>query len=539
MPTGTWPSTIQKGKNKGQPHPASGLDKQKYKATGELRKARKSRAKDPNRFKDSDAEHTLYGQGSVIKKKEKVANVGLSDSGPAQQYRIMTLKDAISLGFVADTLKFYANKKFYTDDYHAINSGRDDDGYAKVKWTGRTDFGIIAPAILQARAFGTDMDRKITVEPLANPPIQLENEPTWATHSEVEEATPEGQTNTINISRHENKGLYGEYSQNAYFEFVKTHTVPMDQNNPRWQYGKMDSSKLRTSFVDETFKMPQREIRITDPLELMVDSDEEGVKFNEATGNIETDISGVKSKGKKRQRAPRGSVDARKKGYEYYRQRYGREHLEGNTITDHIEHLNPDMDEQQPFWVAQQEEAQAKWGYGAPAPGSALKLNYQRTKLLDQYSPKLASFAEDEEEPEPVYAGGGGPAEPTMVPVVGPRSVLAPTAKKKKFKIKKPPLHIEPAPQLAPILNTTPAPVEEEDAYKLSSGYLKGYPLKGASNNRFSTLDLAIAFYKNADPGTKAKIGGITEAISRGKTVYELRKGKTLIPDAKSFSIIF
>ena len=56
MPTGTWPSLIEKGPKKGQPHPAAGLDKQKFKADGESRKTRTSRAKDPARFAGSDIE---------------------------------------------------------------------------------------------------------------------------------------------------------------------------------------------------------------------------------------------------------------------------------------------------------------------------------------------------------------------------------------------------------------------------------------------------------------------------------------------------
>ena len=274
--------------------------------------------------------------------------------------------------------------------------------------------------------------------------------------------------------------------------------------------------------------------------------------MNINTGVIFTDIHSVKSQGKKRQRAPRGSIDVRKKGYEYYDKRYGRSDAD-NAIGGHIEHLegslynnahHDDQHDERPFWVAQQEEAQAKWGYGAPAPGSALKLNYQRTKLLDQYSPSLSSFAEDGPADEPVYAGGGGPASATATPV-----------KKKKFRINKPTPPVVPGPKIKPQTireqnivflqqhgidpktGEAVAP-EEEEEYKLSSGYLKGYPLKGAGNNRFNTLELAIAYYKNADPGTKAKIGGITEAKFKGSTVYELRKGKTLLPDANSFSII-
>ena len=242
MPTGTWPSTIQKGKNKGQPHPASGLDKQKYKASGELRKARASRALDPDRFKDSTAEHTLYGEGETVYSGKKVASV-VGDTEPAQKYRIMTLKDAIGLGFIADTLKFYANKEFYTDDYHAISIGENSDNENRFRWSGRTDLGTIAPAVLQARAFGTDMDKKITVEPLANPPIKLENQNLWSTHLQQAKATPEGETATFKMSRYNDRGLHGEFSQSAYFLFRDKH-----RTNNEDRYGTYHYGKLKTKF---------------------------------------------------------------------------------------------------------------------------------------------------------------------------------------------------------------------------------------------------------------------------------------------------
>ena len=390
---------------------------------------------------------------------------------------------------------------------------------------------------------------------------------------------------------------------NAHEVFIRKHKIrDLEAGYDKWSW-----AKFKKPFKDKDFKMDQNELVLVDPLE------------HQGNYSADTGVTTKRTEEKKvRQRAPRGSVDVRKKGYEYYQEHYGH----GGDMRDGMRtRYNADRKEEEgAYWEAQQEELKAKWGYGAPAPGTALKLSYQRTKLLDQYSPSLATFHEDG------VAQGGGPApkkkrkfktkkgkgKATAVGTETIETVYRPgddtlgylmdmyhdrdpgDSDSDESDVANPPYWEETPPdwgtassiddftqeqldevkqtmvtglkkgaltireenlmllktlgidintgQYSPTLGDDPeeaGPAEEEESYELSSGYLKGYPLKGAGNNRFDTLDLAVAFYKNADPGTKAKIGGVTEAKYRGKTVYELRKGKTLLPDANSYSIIF
>ena len=71
-------------------------------------------------------------------------------------------------------------------------------------------------------------------------------------------------------------------------------------------------------------------------------------------------------------------------------------------------------------------------------------------------------------------------------------------------------------------------------------GYLKGHPFKGVANNRFETKAEAIKKYQSAPQSIKDTIGGITKVSVKGKTYFELRKGKSIIQTkGEEYSYIF
>jgi len=83
----------------------------------------------------------------------------------------------------------------------------------------------------------------------------------------------------------------------------------------------------------------------------------------------------------------------------------------------------------------------------------------------------------------------------------------------------------------APAKPAPAKPVKKVDMKKIvrfTKGYLKGYPFKGIKNNRFNSYKEALAFVRKLPASRKPDVGGVTKVIIKGKTFYELRRGRVL-----------
>lgn len=565
MPTGTWPDLILKGKNKGQPHPAKGLDKQKYKADGSLRKARKSRALDPNRF-----------QGTALSKEVKPYANNQPQDGPLKAG--FSIKDAdtagagVALGdsgkvLVApegiDTRAGYTRKRAPRGSVDARKKGGayyvDRYGHAAKIYTGMASHAEYDPedsTLLDAN-YGSIVNYHLRGKQMLED-AKLQRKAIEA--KEFSKGAPAPQTN-LKMTYQRTKLLdsfspdldINAIAEDGAFDYTTLQyedPYPDNQAGPAEPIGRSRTNEISGGSIAE-LKASQTRNQIA-PKRVPVGGGRAPALTGYGKGKSRRQVKN-EERGDSDSDEEYGNSRILKSDYLLRRDKFDErqildEELKDGTISvqDYMKILRENEDaERAEGSLPMGYHGRDGWGgtYGNLGP-------FERRADYDQsLKPKPPSQIKLQDPnfvpPEPIKVKGISDeiiedSDEDLPPIDTPAPAPAPAKKKKKFKIKK-----KPAPEPEP-------PMTEEDqlqdadqsllkTYRDSglitekSGYLKGYVYPDAKDNRFSTFDDALQAFIEAD-SNGLEPGGITLEPFRGKPTYSLRKGTSPLKSDKSTS---